>query len=561
MSTGEMEQAVVARSSGTDDTTAGDAAALRAELLRRRLAGRAGAARRTTGIARADREQPLPLSYGQQQMWFLSRLEPESAEYHVPLVLRMRGPLDADALDTGWQRLVARHEILRTRYGLDGDEPVQLIDAPRAQLLERTEAADEAQARALVRADLDRPFDLAREWPVRARLIRLAADEHVFAVVFHHIACDAWSIGVIGQEIGELYAGAEPAPLPVQYADYAAWQRTEVTGQVLDRHLGHWKDRLAGLAPLELPTDRPRPAVRDGAGDAVAFTVPDELAARLRTLAHRHDATLFMTFLAAWQTLLSKYTGSGDIAVGTVVSGRGRPELQQLIGYGINSLVLRGSLDGDPSFAGLLADTRSTVLDAYDHQDLAFTRLVEELKPERDLSRTPVFQVAFTMHGERTAAFDLPGIAVTPYEGTSRIAKFDLDLQIKEAGDGTLSGHLEYATSLFDRRTIERMAGHLLRLLTGIADAPQSRLSSIGVIGDEELALLTGDAETVPVTRRVHEVFEEQVARTPDGTALSFEGVELSYAELNARANRIAHVLRAKGAGPETLVGLCLERS
>ncbi|MFP3989072.1 amino acid adenylation domain-containing protein [Streptomyces sp. E11-3] len=556
MSTGEIDQAVV------PDAGAGtgvDAEAMRAELLRRRLAGRGGVARRT-GITRADRTGPLPLSYGQQQMWFLNRLEPESTEYLVPLVLRLRGALDADALGDAWQRLVDRHEILRTRYALDGEQPVQVIDDPAPHPLRHTDAVGDEQARGLIEADLGRPFDLAHDWPVRARLIRLSDEEHILAVVFHHIACDAWSTGIFGQEISELYANGTPDPLPVQYADYAAWQRTELTGDVIDRHLAYWKEQLADLAPLELPADRPRPAVRDGAGDAVAFTVPGELAERLRTLAHQHDATLFMTFLAAWQGLLSRYTGRSDLAVGTVVSGRGRPELQQLIGYGINSLVIRGRWAGDPTFATLLADTRATVLDAYDHQDVAFARVVEELQPERDLSRTPLFQVAFTLHGERSSAFDLPGVRVTPYEGSGRVAKFDLDLQIKEAADGTLSGHLEYATSLFDRATVERMAGHLLRLLEAVAAEPTARLSHLEIVGPRERDLLLGSAEHAPVTRRVHEAFEEQAARTPDAVALSCEGAHLSYAELNARANRIAHLLRSQGVGPETLVGLCLDR-
>ncbi len=372
MSTGEMEKPVL---SGTD------ADALRAELLRRRLAGRRTGATRRPDIPRADRDGPLPLSYGQQQMWFLSRLEPDSPEYLVPLVLRLRGALDTEALDKAWHQLLERHEILRTRYALDGDEPVQIIDAPRPLPLDRSGAADDDAVRALVEADLARPFDLGRDWPVRARLIRLADDEHVLAVVFHHIACDAWSTGVFGQELSALYTGSAPAPLTVQYADYAAWQRAELTGEVVERHLDHWKGRLADLAPLELPTDRPRPAVRDGAGSAVAFDVPAPLGTRLRELAAAHDSTPFMLFLAAYQSLLARHTGRADIAVGTVVSGRGRPELQRLIGYGINTLVMRGDLSGDPAFTDLLARTRATVLDAYDHQDVAFAQVVDALGP------------------------------------------------------------------------------------------------------------------------------------------------------------------------------------
>ncbi|MGW1108617.1 amino acid adenylation domain-containing protein [Streptomyces sp. NPDC002540] len=551
MSTGEMERPAV---------PGVDAEALRAELLRRRLAGRRTTARRT-GIPRADRGEPLPLSYGQQQMWFLGRLEPDSPEYLVPLVLRLRGDLDTEALGRAWQTVLDRHEILRTRYELRGDEPVQVIDRPREFPIVVTDAADEDAARALIEADLAEPFDLAGGWPVRARLIRLTADEHVLAVVLHHIACDAWSTGVLGQELSELYRGDVPAPLAVQYADYAAWQRGELTGDVVGHHLDYWRGQLAGLAPLELPTDRPRPAVRDGAGSAVAFEVPGPLAARLRDLAARHDATLFMLFLAAYQSLLARWSGRTDIAVGTVVSGRGRPELQQLIGYGINSLVLRSDVGGDPAFTELLARTRATVLDAYDHQDVAFTQVVDALGPERDLSRTPLFQVAFTMHGDRGSSFTFPGVETSPFEGSGRVAKFDLDLQVREGAEGSLGGHLEYATALFDRATVQRFAGHLLRLLEGIAATPDAALSSYDIFDARERTVLLGTpARTRPVTRRVHEVFEEQAARTPHRVAVTFEGTDLTYAQLNARANRIAHALIARGAGPEVLVGLSLER-
>ncbi|MEU8966400.1 amino acid adenylation domain-containing protein, partial [Streptomyces sp. NPDC048491] len=552
MSTGNMDTPVV---SGTD------ADALRAELLRRRLVGGRAVAPRRAGIPRTDRDVPLPLSYGQQQMWFLSRLEPDRPEYLVPLVLRLHGPLDADALERAWQRVLARHEILRTRYVLHGDDPVQVVDEPRPLPLERSDATDDDAARALVEADLSRAFDLSRDWPVRGRLIRLSADEHVLAVVFHHIACDAWSTQVFGQELSQLYTGAGPAPLAVQYADYAAWQREQLTDEVMELHLAFWTRRLADLTPLDLPTDGPRPAVRDGAGDAVPFEVPELLAARLRALAASHDSTLFMLFLAAYQTLLARYTGRTDIAVGTVVSGRSRPELQHLIGYGINTLVMRGDLSGDPAFTDLLARTRATVLDAYDHQDMPFARIVEEIGPERDLSRTPLFQAAFTLHGDRGAAFALPGIKGTPFEGSGRVAKFDMDLQLRESEDGSLGGHLEYATALFERSAVERLRGHLLRLLASIAADPEAPLSRLEIIEEEERAVLINPAEqSRPVTHRVHELFEEQAARTPHRVAVSFADSTLTYAELNTRANRIAHALIANGAGPETLVGLCLER-
>ncbi|MFJ8190141.1 amino acid adenylation domain-containing protein [Streptomyces sp. NPDC096094] len=551
---------------GDKAQTVRDAAALRDELLRRRMAGRRGAGRRTA-VPRADRDAPLPLSYGQQQMWFLNRLEPNSTEYLVPLVLRLRGPLDTGALGRAWQTLLERHEILRTRYALAGDEPVQVIDAPRPTALDVTAVADEESLLRAVEDDLGRSFDLAGEWPVRARLLRRAADDHVLSLVFHHIACDAWSTGVLGQELSALYgaftSGAENplAPLPVQYADYAAWQRAELNGGVLARQLDYWTTRLADLEALELPADRPRPAVRDAAGDSVAFTLPAPLADRVRATGRHHEATPFMVVLAAFQGLIGRYTGRTDVAVGTVGSGRTLPELQGLIGYGINSLVLRGRWSADASFGELLDATRSTVLDAFDHQAVPFAQLVDRLQPERDMSRTPLYQVAFTMHGERTAAFELAGLTAEPYLGTGHVAKTDLDLQLTEGADGSFTGRFEYATALFDRATVERMADHLLRLLDTVTTDPAARLSSAALLGADERALLAGGPERVePVTRRVHEVFEAQAARTPDAVAVVFEDRELSYAELDTRANRIAHLLRAKGVGPEDLVGICLER-
>jgi amino acid adenylation domain-containing protein len=546
---------------------------VRAELLRRRLAGGRGG--RRAGIGRADRDRPLRLSAGQEQMWFLSRLEPESHEYLVPLALRLTGPLDAAALGRALDGVVARHEILRTRYALSGPDPEQVVDPARplpfpvADLGHLDGARRAAEAVRLVEREAGTPIDVATEWPLRVRLIRLAAEEHVLVVVFHHIACDAWSTRVFAEELSALYraeTGGEPAGLPapeVQYADYAAWQRERLGGSVLDAHLAYWRDRLSGLAPLELPTDRPRPAQRGWQGAAVPFRLPAELTAAVRNLALAGDTTVFTVMLAAFQTLLSKYSGSTDISVGTVASSRVRPELQRLIGYGINSLVLRGSWDGDIRFARLLERAKSTVVDAYDHQEMPFGRLADELQPERDLSRTPLFQVAFTMHESRTSAYRLPGIEVEPFDATGQISRFDLTLQVEEGEDGSLQGQLEYATALFDEPTIKRMTRHLVRILEVVSADPKIRLSAIGVLDEAELAVLVGTPGASAVgtdPRLVHQVFEQQVIETPGNVAVVADGVELTYAELNERANRVAHHLRGLGIGPEDLVGICLER-
>ncbi len=556
-------------------STTGERAAdaVREELLRRRLAGLKTGAR--AGIPMADRAGPLPLSAGQQQMWFLSRLDPESWEYAAPLGLRLRGPLEADALRRAYAEVVARHEILRTRYAMAGSEPVQVIDPagePEFEVVDLSgmRADDrEDRARELAAGYPGIPFDLERQWPLRARLIRLAEDDHLFIVVFHHIACDDWSVRVFLGELGARYAGQALPPLAVQFADYAAWERAQEPSR--EAHVDYWRGRLADLTPVEVPTDRPRPPVRSFAGAAVPLHFPPDVVRRLREVARDTDVTVFMTMLAGFWALLSRYTDRTDVPVGTVVSGRGRPELQNLIGYGINSLVMRGQWTGDPTFADLLALCRTTVAEAFAHQDVPFGRLVDELQPERDMSRTPLFQVAFTMQDSRAGVLDLGGVKAEPLVAESPVARFDLTLQIEEDPDGGLRGALEYVTALFDRSSVDRMARQFVRLMSHVARDPAVRLSRLELFDEAELALLLDAASSAPmpevptsgvapVRRCVHEAFEEQVAATPDNVAVVADDVSLTYAELNARANRLAHRLRSLGAVPDGLVGVCLER-
>ncbi|WP_018350842.1 non-ribosomal peptide synthetase [Longispora albida] len=529
----------------------------REELIQRRLAGKGGV--RRTRIPAADRATPLVLSSGQQQMWFLNRLETASAEYLVPVVLRITGQLDAARLDAAWNGVLARHEILRTRYELLDGAPVQVIDEPASRPLRTVDLSDASLERAaeLVAEESASGFDLEREWPARATLLRTAEHEHTLVLVFHHIASDAWSTGVLLGELSALYSGGTLPPLPVQYADFAAWQRA----QPEDKHLAYWKAQLAGLAPLELPADRPRPLVRDWHGAVVPFELPKDLAAGVRKLAAAEGVTLFAALLTAFQVLMARYTGQSDIPVGTVISGRGRSELDGMIGYGINSLVLRGLWDGDPAFTSLLAGTRSTVLDAFEHQDIPFARLVDELQPERDMSRTPLYQVAFNIHEDLSAAPALGDCAVEVLDSGSLVSKVDLSLHVVDGADGGLRGHFEYATSLFDAATVERMAGHFHRLLASAVAMPTARLSALELLDEAELAvLITQGEDNGPVARRVHEAFELQVERTPDATAIVYGTEALTYAELNARANQLAHKLRDLGAGPETVVGVHLER-
>ncbi|MEV8569816.1 amino acid adenylation domain-containing protein, partial [Streptomyces sp. NPDC051322] len=549
----------------------------REELVRARLAG--GRSGRRSAVSAVDRDGPLALSHGQQQMWFLSRLDPDSWEYSVPVVLRLRGTLDEGVLHRSFEELLGRHEILRTRYRLEGTEPVQVIDPPGpfdlpVDDLTALSGADEREARAtaLAEAEPGRPFDLENGRPVRARLIKIAADDHLLAVVFHHVACDEWSVGLFMSELSAVYGAfldGKPsplAPLTIQYADYAAWQRKRLSGDglsgdSLEKQLDYWRRQLAGTTALEVPTDRPRPAIRGWDGDAVPLELPAPLAEKLRALGSEHGATPFQTLLAGYQALLARYTGRDDVPVGTVVSGRSRPELEQLIGYGINTLVIRGRWDGDPSFRTLLTGSRETVLDAFDNQEFPFARIVDELQPERDMSRTPLCQVAFTMHRERTSDFRLPGVETEPLEATSRVSRFDLSLQLGERADGSVRGTLEYSTALYDRTTVERLARHFVRLLDSAVAHPDLPLSRLEMLDEADLAVIVPEPQVFPAPdRTVHEVFQERAAATPHAVALVHGGRQLSYGEVNARANRLAHHLRGLGAGPGTLVGVSLDR-
>ncbi|WP_344251866.1 amino acid adenylation domain-containing protein, partial [Actinoplanes campanulatus] len=539
---------------------------LRAELLRKRLAGQSGAARRDT-IPRADRDGVLPLSHGQQQMWFLSRLDPNSIEYLVPLMMRLRGPLDVDVLRRAWEHVCARHEVLRTRIELRGVEPVQVIDAPRPVALPEIDLTGrpETEVEAFLRRDLQAPFDLAADWPVRGALLRLGEDHHVLAVVFHHVACDAWSTRMFGSELSVAYnalsRGEAPAlpELPVQYADFAQWQGRELAGDRGERELSYWRERLAGLEPISLPTDRPRPPVRGHDGADVVFDVPAELADLVRARAREFDTTAFTVLLSAYQAMLSRFSGTDDVAVGTVVSGRAHADLQRVFGYCINTLVMRADCDG--SFAELLRRGRATVLDGFDHHAVPFARLVDELQPDRDQSRTPIFQTAFTLHEYRLDVLQFAGLTAEPFGDDDGIAKYDLTLQMQERPDGTIHGRLQYATALFDPATASRLAGAFQRVLAAAVTDPEIRLSDIEILSPaERAAVVVPPVEGPAVVKTAHEFFEARAAENPDALAVVAGETRLTYAEVNARANRLAWLLRDAGVGPEDLVGVHLER-
>ncbi|WP_446038675.1 amino acid adenylation domain-containing protein [Streptomyces sp. SID1121] len=553
---------------------------LRAQLLNRRLAGRAGrtgSAPARPVIPRADRTAPLELSAGQRQLWFLHQLDPDSPEYLLPMAYRLRGPLDTDTLRGAFDGLAAHHEILRTRYVLAGAEPRQIVDPPGPVDFTVTDlpgldaAGRDAEATAFTQARATETFDLATAHPLRVGVLRLAPDDHVLVVVMHHIACDALTRPILLADLAALHRGEQLPELPVQYADYAAWSLGRQTGPAADLSLERWREQLAGLEPLALPTDRPRPAVRAWDGAAQGFDVPADVTTALRTLAQDSGATLFMVLLTAFQTLLGRYTGKQDVAVGTAVSGRTRPELARMAGYAYNSLVLRARWDGDPAFSAVLGANRTTVLDAFDLQDTPFDRIADELEPGRDLSTTPLFQVMFDLApGDGAQGPDLPGITATPVAASGRIARFDLTMHLSEQDDGTLHGSLEYATALFDAATAARVTGHYTRLLAAVAAAPEAPLSDLEIIGPEERALLL-DGPATPVgtdtpvdpdtLRPVFETITEQAAATPFAIAARHGSTTLTYGRLDHQAEQLARRLIELGAGPDTTVGVLLDRS
>ncbi|HEX2095199.1 MAG TPA: amino acid adenylation domain-containing protein, partial [Longimicrobiaceae bacterium] len=532
-------------------------------------------------IERVPREggAGLPLSFAQQRLWLVDRLDPGSTAYNIPFALRLRGALDVAALRACLDGLVRRHETLRTTFPERGGVPVQVVHPPAPVPLPVLElrglpaAVREAEAERLAGEEAARPFDLARGPLLRSTLLRLADDDHVLCFTLHHVVSDGWSTEVLVREVSALYGafsrGEEPRlpELPVQYADYAVWQRSWLAGETLEEQVGYWKERLAGAPPLlAIPTDRPRAFGLSPHAGSHPFHLPPELTRGLRALARREGATVFMALLAAWQGLLGRYAGQEDVVVGSPIAGRSRRETEGLIGFFVNLLAMRADLGGDPTWTELLGRVREAALGAYDHQELPFERLVEELGVERSLTHTPVFQVVFAL--ERAAGeegrLSLGDLRMEPFRAGAGIARFDLELSVLEAED-RLGAHLLYRTGLFEAETVARMVGHLEVLLEAVVADPRRRLSELSLLrGAERTQVLeggSGAALEYPRERCVHELFAGHAARTPDAPAVvSGDGV-LTYAELDRRANRLAHHLRARGVGPESPVGVCLERS
>ncbi|WP_343996904.1 SDR family NAD(P)-dependent oxidoreductase, partial [Ideonella azotifigens] len=522
-----------------------------------------------------------PLSFAQQRLWFLDQYEPGLAIYNIPAAVRLTGQLDTDALARTLNEIVRRHEALRTSFAMEAGEPVQVI-APALVLPLQTldlsglpTAQREAQTREQLQAEADQPFDLATGPLIRFRLLRLASDAHLLLVTMHHIVSDGWSMGIVVQEVAALYRsflqGLPPAlpALPIQYADFAEWQRQRLSGGLLARQLGYWQRKLEGSPQLlALPTDRPRPTKLGHRGAALPFTVPAAAVAGLRALGHQAQGTLFMALCAAFNVLMARHSGQTDICIGTPIANRNRTEIENLIGFFVNTLVLRTQVDLAQDFLSLLRQVRQTTLEAYDHQDVPFEQLVEAVRPERHTSYSPLFQVMLVLQNAPMTGLVLPGLRAELMQAERVTAKFDLTLTLTEDPQG-LHGELEYNTDLFEAATIERMAGHFTQLLRAIVEDPERPVGELPMLGAaERQQLLHGFNDTATVYPRVapgsntlHQLFEAQVQRSPERTAVVYEGASLSYAELNAQANRLARQLRSLGVGPDSLVGLCMERS
>ncbi|HEV2783795.1 MAG TPA: amino acid adenylation domain-containing protein, partial [Actinophytocola sp.] len=536
------------------------------EQLRRRLAGKAA---QSDTIPAAERGKPLPLSFAQQRLWFLHQLQPDEAGYNSALTLRLTGALDVPALSAALRELVARHESLRTTFDeLDG-KPAQVVHPPREMPIAVVDLPAPDELNRVLLEEYSRPFDLRRGPLVRVLLVRLASDEHVLMLCAHHIVIDGWSMGVLTEELSALYRAAvrgEPAALPepsLQYADFAVWQRNRLSDTVLDEQLGYWTRQLSGVGPLELPTDRPRPAVPTSAGATHEFTIPAEVAARLGALARAEDTTLFTVLLAACQVLFARYAGQDDVALGTVTSGRNRPELARMVGFFVNTVVIRSTVDKSATFRGFLRRVKGTVLDAVAHDEVPFDRLVDAVQADRDPSRNPLFDVMVVLQNVQRSTAEFGGLRAGEVGFARGAANFDLTAEFQE-GDGVLAGMLEYKTDLFDADTIERMAGHLLLLLDGIATDPDRPLARLPWLSGQQRRQVVeewNDTGLAVPAMTFPELFEAQVRRTPDETALVFRDRALSFAELNAAANRLARYLVERGAGPERVVALALPRS
>ncbi|NMG11917.1 non-ribosomal peptide synthetase [Brasilonema sp. UFV-L1] len=548
----------------------------------------------------------FPASFAQQRLWFLDQLIPGNAIYNVPTVIRLTGSLNLAALEQTFNEIVRRHEALRTTFTVLEGQPVQVIapslTIPLSVLDLRQLPANEreTQAKRVVTAEIEHPFDLSSGPLLRVMLLVLWETEHILLLNMHHIICDDWSIGVLIRELGTLYtafvqkqaisskdatrreclsAGLTPLlELPLQYADFAEWQREWLQGEVLQTQLAYWRQQLNGISMLHLPTDKPRPAIQNYQGATQFLELPKNLSNALQALSQQEGVTLFMTLLAAFGTLLYHYTHQEDIAVGSPIANRNHSEIEGLIGFFVNSLVLRTNLSGNPTFRELLGRIREVTLGAYSHQDLPFEKLVEELHPERNLSHHPLFQVVFGFENAPMSALELPGLVPSFVNIDFKTTRFDLELHLWKSSEDFRSlwganwehsegirGVMVYNTDLFEKATMTRMLGHFKTLLSGIVANPEQRIGNLQLLSEAEahqLLIEWNDTQAdYPQDKCIHQLFENQVKQHPDSVAIIFENEQLTYLELNIRSNQLAHHLQKLGVGSDVLVGICIPQS
>ena len=527
--------------------------------------------------ARAAESKLKPLSFAQQSLWFVQALQPDSAAYNIPQAMRLRGPLDIVSLQKTFAAILQRHEILRTRFVLTDDEPMQeamelkSFMLPLVDLQSMASRERDVEIQKAIQTEARRPFNLASDLMLRVKLLRIAPDEHILLLTMHHIAADLWSFALLYREMESLYAdfsenkNSSLPPLKIQYADFAVRQREQLRGKILVEQLDYWKQQLTGDLPiLELPATRAHstgPATR---GAHLSIELPEKLLPALKQLCQREGVTVFMALVAAFQTLLHRYSGQNDVVIGAPIGGRNRLETEELIGYFVNTLVLRSDLSGDPSFVELLRRVRDVVLGAFAHQEMPLDKLVEELRVPRHGCRNPIFNVMLQFQAASLQSLKLAGIETELLPMETGTAKFDLILTLVEGKHG-LTGDLEFDRDIFDAAAAQGILEHFRVLLEGIVSNPNEAISRFPILteGERKQILIEWNATETnyPQARCIDELFEEQVEKTPDAVALIFGGQHMTYAELNRRADELAAHLRKFGVGPDVLVGICAERS
>jgi amino acid adenylation domain-containing protein len=533
--------------------------------------------RQTSSIPVISRDRLIPLSFAQSRLWFLDRMDPDNAIYNMSSAMLLNGRLNMEAFERALSAIVMRHEVLRTTFDIVDGSPVQIISPTESVPLQVLDWRTVTESKQLVAIqqfaenESEQSFDLTNGPLLRVILIRLAEESQALLVTMHHIISDGWSVGIFSQELSSLYSAfsigtaCSLPELSIQYADFAHWQRQWLSGEVLETQLAYWQQQLAGSPPLlELPTDRSRPPVQTLRGGTEQIELDAALTQQLRILSQKSGVTLYMTLLAAFSILLSRYSGREDIVIGSPIANRNHAEIEQLIGFFINTLVLRTDLQHNPSFVELLQRVQQVTLDAYGHQDVPFEKLVETLQPERNQSYSPLFQVGFVLQNTPIESLEMLGLTLTPLEIESTTAKYDLTLSIEETARG-LTCDWEYNSDLFDRTTIARMASNFQTLLTGIVANPQQQISELPLLNEKERQQLLWDWNDTQAKyandRCIHQLFAAQVDSKPQSIALVFQDRQLTYQELNSRANQLAHYLQKMGVGAETLVGICIDRS